>query len=79
MAKPEFEFDEADSRASGVAGTPEGDGDFETDGLPSTGETSAGGQMLSPRNARHGMPDLKKVESELEKAIDEVSTGKILP
>ena len=79
MAKPEFEFDEADDRASHVAGTPEGDGDFETDNLPSTGETSAGGQVLSPTNSQAGMRGLKKVESELEKAIDEVSTGKILP
>jgi hypothetical protein len=31
--------------AEGSAGTPEGDGDFESDGLPSTGETSAGGQL----------------------------------
>ena len=26
-----------------VLGTPEGDGDFESDGLPETGETSSGG------------------------------------
>jgi hypothetical protein len=79
MANPEFVFDESDGRASHVAGTPEGDGDFETDNLPSTGETSAGGQVLPPRDALHGMPGLKKAENELEKVIDEVSTGKILP
>ena len=79
MAKPEFEFEESDDRESRIAGTPEGDGDFETDGLPSTGETSAGGQVQPPTDARHGMPGLKKAEDELEKVIDEVSTGKILP
>src|SRR5580692_7893462 len=71
MAKPEFEFEESDDRESRIAGTPEGDGDFETDGLPSTGETSAGGQVLPPGNEGRGMPVLKKAESELEKVIDE--------
>jgi hypothetical protein len=76
MAKPEFEFDEASDQESRVAGSPEGDGDFETDNLPSTGETSAGGQVLPPSSPRH---PFAKAENELEAVIDEVSTGKILP
>jgi hypothetical protein len=74
MAKPEFEFDEDNDQESRVAGTPEGDGDFETDDLPSTGETSAGGQVLPPEDTPEGAE-----ESELLKIIDEISTGKIQP
>jgi hypothetical protein len=69
MAGTDFEFDEADDQASPVAGTPEGDGDFESDNLPSTGETSSGGQVL---------PTVKP-ESELKQVIDEISAGKIRP
>lgn len=46
MAEPEFEFYDSGDRATDMAGTPEGDGDFETDGLPEMGVTSAGGQVL---------------------------------
>jgi hypothetical protein len=42
MAK--FTFDDG-TKDKPVIGTPEGDGDFETDGLPTTGETSSGGQL----------------------------------
>jgi hypothetical protein len=42
MAKFTFDDGKKDTR---VVGTPEGDGDFETDGLPTTGETSSGGQL----------------------------------
>ena len=79
MAGTEFEFDD-DSRGSDVAGTPEGDGDFESDDLPSTGETSSGGQV-----SLDGQPELKKpaeADKELHglmKVIDEVSSGKIQP
>jgi len=79
MAGSDFEF-ENDSRASDVAGSPEGDGDFETDNLPSTGETSSGGQVTLD-----GQPGLKKpaeADTELHglmKVIDEVSSGKIQP
>ncbi|HEV2620330.1 MAG TPA: hypothetical protein VGU23_10385 [Acidobacteriaceae bacterium] len=43
MSRPDYEFD--DATATQAAGTPQGDGDFETDNLPSTGETSSGGQL----------------------------------
>ena len=79
MAETDFDFDD-DGKAADVAGTPEGDGDFETDNLPSTGETSSGGQVLP-----NGQPDLKGPAGDdhelhgLMKIIDEVSTGKIQP
>lgn len=79
MKRPDFDFDDAGSKAPDVAGTPEGDGDFESDNLPDSGETSAGGQ-LAPKEDRgtndradHDKPGL------LEKVIDEVSHGTMLP
>lgn len=85
MTKPDFDFDDAGSRSTDTAGTPEGDLDFETDNLPSTGETSSGGQ-LNTGQAEHGShesPRRNVSESHhptgLEKVIDEISTGKIQP
>jgi hypothetical protein len=72
MSMPEYGSDDSENRASDVAGSPEGDGDFESDGLPSTGETSAGGQVSTP-------DDTAKKLSGLEEVIDEISTGKIIP
>jgi hypothetical protein len=81
MDRPEFEFDDSEARAQDAAGTPEGDGDFETDGLPDTNETSAGGQVGPPHDARDGVEGRKQpVEpSGFMKVVDEVITGKIQP
>lgn len=81
MALPEFEFDEPESTAEDTAGTAEGDGDFESDGLPDTNLTSSGGQVALPYGTRDGV-DGGKIQDELHglmKVIDEVSTGKIQP
>jgi hypothetical protein len=80
MGRPEFEFDDSDSRAQDAAGTPEGDGDFETDGLPATRETSSGGQV-APHDTRDGVEGREPQDkpSGFRKVIDEVSTGKIQP
>ena len=51
MAEPEFDFHDSGDRAMGMAGTPEGDGDFETDGRPDMGVTSAGGHVIPRTNA----------------------------
>jgi hypothetical protein len=56
-----------------VLGTPEDDGDFESDGLPDSGETSAGGQVTPAKDAATG--EL----SGLEKVIDEISNGTLQP
>ena len=56
-----------------VVGTPEGDGDFESDGLPETGETSAGGQVTPTKDSAAG--EL----TGLEKVIDEISSGTLQP
>jgi hypothetical protein len=63
-----------------VPGSPEGDGDFETDDLPSTGETTAGGQLDTGEAERgiKGAPAAHK-PSGLELIIDEISSGKIMP
>jgi hypothetical protein len=62
-----------------VVGTPEGDGDFESDGLPETGETSAGGQLaLEIDHAAESGPDHPELTG-LEKVIDEISNGTLLP
>jgi hypothetical protein len=85
MSGPEFEFDDAGGSARDVAGSPEGDGDFETDNLPATGETSAGGQ-LDTGEAERGKSSTSRAEvpgahkpTGLEMIIDEISSGKILP
>jgi hypothetical protein len=80
MDRQDFEFNGSEGRASDAAGTPEGDGDFETDNLPATGETSAGGQV-GPHDTRDGLEGRKQAEepSGLMKVIDEISTGKIQP
>jgi hypothetical protein len=73
---------DADDRKDGepiVLGTPEGDGDFESDGLPETGETSAGGQPrpgedLEVESGTEG-PEPKGIE----KVIDEISHGTLQP
>jgi hypothetical protein len=56
MAEPEFDFHDSGDRAMDMAGTPEGDGDFETDGRPEMGITSAGGHVVpktSPVASHH--------------------------
>jgi len=76
-----MEPDEAEDWATDAAGTPEGDGDFESDGLPETGETSAGGQP-KPAVDREDGTDGKHHPHEpggLKHLIDEIITGKIQP
>ena len=78
MIEPEFEA----GRASEVAGTPEGDGDFESDLLPETGETSAGGQVSTRNDALSGTAgrvEPAESKSGLAHVIDEISSGKIQP
>jgi hypothetical protein len=75
MSAPEFEFND-DSAARDVAGSPEGDGDFETDSLPSTGETSSGGQLDTGKAEEKKEPHKP---TGLEYLIDEISTGKLMP
>jgi segregation and condensation protein B len=79
-------YDEADDPSAveaqiQSAGTPEGDGDFESDGLPDTGETSAGGQVGPPGDNREGLEGrAEHHEPEgLMEVLDEISTGKIQP
>jgi hypothetical protein len=81
MDRPDFEFNDSEARAQDAAGTPEGDGDFESDGLPDTGETSAGGQLSPTRDSRDGLEGRKKREEPagVMKVVDEVITGKIQP
>jgi hypothetical protein len=75
MIEPEFEA----GRASEVAGTPEGDGDFESDLLPETGETSAGGQVSTRNDALSGTAGRAESHTGLAHVIDEISSGKIQP
>jgi len=81
MTVPKFDFDDAGSGAPDVAGTPEGDGDFETDNLPDTGETTAGGQVLSKKNDEGVVdPDAHAHPTGLlEKVIDAISHRTLLP
>jgi hypothetical protein len=81
MKRLDFEFDSGDAggQAAGVAGTAEGDGDFETDNLASTGETSGGGQVSPTQDTRDGLQGRAEPAGGLKEAIDEVSSGKILP
>jgi len=85
MERADAELDDPRDTAADVAGTPEGDGDFETDNLPSTGETSAGGQVSTTNDTHERLndgvkhEDMREKVSALEKIIDEVSTGKIQP
>jgi segregation and condensation protein B len=80
----DFTFDDGGAEER-VIGSPEGDGDFETDGLPSTGPTSSGGQINTGEADRRksGAPRTEvpgpQQPNEVEKAIDEVSHGTILP
>jgi hypothetical protein len=62
-----------------VPGSPEGDGDFETDELPSTGETSAGGQLDTGDAERGGQDAPAHKPTGLEFVIDEISSGKLMP
>jgi hypothetical protein len=78
MKRADFEFDDA-GRADDAAGTPEGDGDFETDNLPSTGETSGGGQVSPTDKTNDGTQGRAERGGGLGRVIDEVSSGKILP
>ena len=81
MTEPDFDFDDAGSGDPEVAGTPEGDGDFETDNLPDTGATSAGGQVLPKKNDGGVVdPDAHPHPTGvLEKVIDKISNGTLLP
>jgi hypothetical protein len=81
MNRPDFEFYDSEARAQDAAGTPEGDGDFESDGLPDTGVTSAGGQVSPTRDNRDGREGRKKPAEPdgVMKLVDEVITGKIQP
>jgi hypothetical protein len=79
MNKPDFEFDDADGSAPDVAGSPEGDGDFETDELPSTGETSSGGQLDTGVAEGDGKDKPAHKRTGLEFVIDEISSGKLMP
>ena len=81
MTGPKFDFNDAGSTARDVAGTPEGDGDFETDNLPDTGETSAGGQVLPKKNDEEIVdPDAHAHPTGLlEKVVDKISHGTLLP
>jgi hypothetical protein len=76
MSGSEFEETVDDSE---VAGSPEGDGDFETDQLPSTGETSAGGQVSTRDDTRDGVQGEEEKKGGLAYLLDEISTGKIQP
>jgi hypothetical protein len=78
MSRPDYAFD--DSTAAQAAGTPQGDGDFETDNLPSTGETSSGGQ-LNTREAEQGSNQAPRTEvpgpqhqAGLERVIEEIGS-----
>jgi hypothetical protein len=81
MSAREFDFNDSESRAEDAAGTPEGDGDFETDGLPDTDQTSGGGQVGPPHDTRDGVEGRKQPSepSGFMKVVDEVVTGKIQP
>jgi hypothetical protein len=79
MGRPDFDFDDAGSKAPDVAGTPEGDGDFESDNLPDSGETSAGGQVAPQRDLPEGSKPENAEPTLLEKVIDEISHGTLLP
>jgi hypothetical protein len=84
MRRVDVEFDDPDrsgGQAKDVAGTPEGDGDFETDDLASTGETSSGGQVASNQDTRDGFKGRAPTGERggLSQLIDEVSSGKIRP
>ncbi|HEV2646634.1 MAG TPA: hypothetical protein VGU46_09745 [Acidobacteriaceae bacterium] len=86
MSQPNYNFD--DATAKDAAGTPQGDGDFESDNLPSTGETSSGGQLntgeadrraqQSPRTQVPGPQQPTNLEKQLEETADEISTGKLM-
>jgi hypothetical protein len=79
MSQPDSE--EVDDRATDAAGTPEGDGDFESDGLPETGETSAGGQVGPAGDSRDGVEGREHPDEPhgLRKVLDEIVTGKMQP
>jgi len=67
-----------------VLGTPEGDGDFESDKLPETGETSAGGWQGPVKGglAEHASaepPERRDRPMGLEKVVDEISHGTLQP
>ena len=86
MGRADFDFDDGGSGAAEVAGTPEGDGDFETDNLPETGETSAGGQIMPKKDVEGVIDPTGQTEPThpeptglLEKVIDEISHGTLLP
>jgi len=74
-----LEPDEAEDRATDAAGTPQGDGDFESDGLPETGVTSAGGHVVPKHDRPADSPKARGEHDGLKHVMDEVVTGKILP
>jgi hypothetical protein len=80
MGRTEFDFDsDDDGRAAEAAGSPEGDGDFESDSLPATGETSAGGQPPPRADDPEQADETKHEPHGLERVIDEISHGTLLP
>jgi hypothetical protein len=86
MKRAEFNFEdtscgcfETGSEPVDVAGRPEGDGDFESDNLPSTGETSAGGHVVPNDDRAADSPKGRGEHEGLKHVIDEVITGKIQP
>ena len=86
MKRLDFDFDDGGSETEDVAGSPQGDGDFETDNLPDTGQTSAGGQIVPKKDVEgvvdrtdQAEPTLTEPTGLLEKVIDEISHGTLLP
>jgi hypothetical protein len=77
MTRPDVE-DRNDSEPI-VMGTPEGDGDFESDGLADTGDTSAGGQPVPKQDDAAESGAGGDEPAGLEKVIDEISHGTLLP
>ncbi|HEY4382071.1 MAG TPA: hypothetical protein VGN01_17110 [Acidobacteriaceae bacterium] len=72
------EIDDRDNDDPIVLGSPEGDGDFESDGLPETGETSAGGQP-KPRKDLDLSGRTHWTEKELDTVTDQISRGMLWP
>ena len=78
-AEAEIQESTGESDDPPVIGTPEGDGDFESDGLPETGETSAGGQQGPVKGGLAEHTTEGDRPGEVEKAVDDVSHGTIQP
>ena len=72
-------MDDAKQDDERVLGTPEGDGDFESDNLPETGETSAGGHQGPVKGGLAELAPEHKEPTGLEKFVDEISHGTLQP